>query len=243
MRKKLGITHQIIFAAWLAWLVLLVVVSATNAQDANGRFCVRLFEDANNNTVQEAGEPSVTQGIAADLRARGSEVILQSILIQNAPDARRGEICFDNLELGQYEIQLTSASYEIPAGDNTVFTELTETQPVIISVYGVAPRPVSQTSVDRGDDDVDRDEVLERALVSFAGSLVAMAIVAFIGIIVYVVMLRPRQTVSTATGPYYPPPEDARYRRPDTRPTGEHRTVSMDSIDPLDDTGEHNRAE
>lgn len=210
------------------------MATTITAQANNGRFCVRLFEDLNDNTVQEAGEPTVTQGIVADLRARGSQVILQSMLVQNSPEARRGEVCFTDLALGQYEIMLKSASYAIPTGDNTVFTELTATQPVIISSYGVSPRLVSAST--QGDaNSVDQDEVLERAVISLAGALIAMAVMAFIGIMVYVVMMRPKRQ-AVAASDYSPPDGEARFRRPDTQPTGEHLTAS---VDPAADTGEH----
>jgi hypothetical protein len=218
----------------LAGVLVAVLAMVTSAQTpTNGRFCVRVFEDANNNAVQEPGEPAITQGVGAELRARGSQVILDSMLVQDSPTARNGEMCFTGLELGQYEILLTSAIYEIPSTDNTVFTELTETQPVMISNYSVPARAVELVNAD-ATDSTNSDALLERALVATAGALIAMALAAFVGILIYVLMLRPRQAV--ATGTYSVPEVDARYRRPDVTvaDTGRQTVVEVNDADEVD---------
>ena len=186
----------------------------------NGRFCVRLFVDANGNAAQETGEAPVTQGVSADLRARNSDVILASQLMQDATNRRAGEICFTGLQLGQYEISMNSAIYDIPAGDDMVFTELTETQPVIIANYGVPSPPPALVAI-TDDDDVDREAVLERSLIAGAGSLIAMALTAFFGLLIYAIFLRQREPDPSIIAPYPPPPmpSDARYRPPND--TGE----------------------
>ena len=200
----------------------LLLSGAASAQENNGRFCVRLFVDDNGNAAQETGEAPVTQGIGADLRARNSEVILASQLMQDAPNRRAGEICFTGLQLGQYEITVNSAIYDIPAGDDTVFTELTETQPVITANYGVPSLPVALTDVD-ATDEVDREAVLERSLVAGAGSLIAMALTAFVGIVIYALFLRRRRPVA----PVGPP--DARYRPPTSTDTGSFSRADTDT--------------
>jgi hypothetical protein len=221
-------------AIGLTGVLLVVLAMATSAQTpTNGRFCVRVFEDANNNAVQEPGEPAITQGVGAQLRPRGSAVILDSMLVENSSTARNGEMCFTDLELGQYEILLTSAIYDIPSTDNTVFTELTETQPVMISNYSVPARPVELVNGGAAED-VDSEAVLERALVAAAGALIAMALATFIGVLIYVLMLRPRRAAATET--YYLPEADSRYRRPDTRPTdtGQQTVVQVDDAEEVD---------
>jgi hypothetical protein len=200
----------------LGVLLLSLVAFGTAAQTDNGRFCVRVFEDRNRNLVQDAGEPPVTQNVGANLRPRGEDVILASTLMQNAADARAGQICFENLALGLYEIELASAAYAIPAGDDTVFTPLTETQPVIILSYGVPPQAVAEPVL--VEESVDREAVLERSLISGAGALIAMSLTAFLGLLIYVIFLRGRSR--------RPPPPPMNY--PSAADTGPMRAASDD---------------
>jgi len=205
-------------------LILLVSGGVIHAQENNGRFCVRVFVDGNGNAAQETGEAPVTQGVGADLRARNSEVILASQLMQDAPNRRAGEICFTGLQLGQYEITINSALYDIPAGDDTVFTEVSDTQPVITASYGVPPLPAVVGDLN-ADDEVDREAVLERSLVAGAGSLIAMALTAFLGIVIYALFLRRRRQTVPVGAP------DDRYRQSTSTDTGSFRPTDTGEID------------
>lgn len=214
-----------LFAAFT--LVALPIMAQDEAAEVptNGRFCVRVFEDRNNNAIQDAGEPAVMAGVVADLRPANGEVILGSTLMENAPNARTGEICFGDLQLGLYEIRIVSAAYDVPLGDDTLLTSLTETQPVTISSYGVPPREPSLTEIVVDDaEEVDRDAVLERAIIAAAGSLIAMALSAFIGLLIYALFVRGRGDNRRVTGSYpayYGPPSD----------TGAMRRVNPDDYD------------
>lgn len=219
-RAKLTITTLLVALLALAGMT----VSAQN----DGQFCARAYEDRNGNGTRDAGEPFLTRGIGATLQDSQGVVVATAIL-DNSPTAGQGVICFQNLAYRQYTLTITSAEFDATTSD-TLITELVrgETPPVL--EYGGQRADMAVVAPVEVEEPLDQDELVERVIVAAVGSAAAMLFTALFGVLLYLLLLRPRRR----TAPTMTPPNDARYMRPDPRQT----TGSMPPVDPARDTSE-----
>lgn len=212
-------------------LLALLLTFAGTASAQSGQFCARAYEDRNGNGLRDAGEPFLTRGIGATLQdSRG--VVVATAILDNSPTAGQGVICFQNLAFEQYTLTITSADFQATTTDTLVAVLSPDDRPPVLEYGGQrvnlpAAAPVADAPT------VDQDELVERALVAAAGSAAAMLFTALFGLLLYLLLLRPRPRRRPVPAGMMSPPDDARYRRPDPRQT----TGTMQPVDPRE-TGE-----
>jgi hypothetical protein len=173
--------------ASLVLVVVLLLLSASNVfGQSGGQFCVRAFEDRNNNQARDAGEPLLTRGVAVNLlNAEG--VTIASGLLESSPTAAQGTLCFQFLPAGQYTVVVTSVELTATgAGDFSAVVSETG-QPVLFE-YGaqrpaaVAPTATAPTTA------VEPD--LARIGISAGGALLAMLGMLGLGAVIYGLFVR-----------------------------------------------------
>jgi hypothetical protein len=223
-------------------LLLVLVVGVVTAQTGNGQICLSAFEDSNSNQLKDQGEAPITQDIVATL-ADAENVIVQSLLLNDSPQAASGVMCFQSLAAGQYTLTAKSANYD--ATTNASFLTAVDTSGNIQRFdYGgklaisAAPAQTAETGVLTP---ARQSALIERLLFSSIGALVAIAILGFLGILVYWMGFRlpPRSQVMPykrgSTGSYpavnYAAPVPGQYTpAPPMRPvdpaTGQLRNVA-----------------
>ena len=204
-------------SALLITLLFLALFAAAlvNAQET-GQFCVRAYEDLNANGLQDLGENLLSSGVGVMLRdAEG--VIVESALMETSPTGDRGLICFQSLSAGQYTVIVTSAEYTATRLDNLTAQVNPSSLPVVFE-YGGRPLtgPDAASALTSAEDEDTRQ--LVRLVIAGAGALFTMMVVAFIGFMIYLLVLRqpgqPRHAYASQPG--QPPLQDQLYMRPDS---------------------------
>jgi hypothetical protein len=223
-----------LIALLLALGALLVLPAA--AQEGGGQFCVQAFEDRNENGQLDAGEPLITRGIGANL-LDSSGVIIATALLDNSPTAARGVICFLNLPVGQYTINITSADYEPTITDNMTVTISGDGLPTIFE-YG-ARRIDTGPALTETSTAPSTEQALQRILIAALGGAVTMMLVGLIGLVLYLLFMRPRQPQPLPDGMM--PPPDAYYMRPPdaTPPPGMPPVEHPSAPESDEDTGQY----
>lgn len=196
--------------------ILLWSVATVSAQNT-GQICVRSFDDRNANGIYDPGDPPITRGVSASL-LDADNVIIRTLLLEDSPQAAQGIMCFQQLEAGQYTVQVASADYDATTTDTFVTAVTTTSIPQVFDfgaqVYvfelpeaDVAPQP-------------DLREVLARVLFSSLGALIGMGGMVVLGSLLYFFFLRPKPSPAQkfATGAYPAP-------MPTAVSTDEHRAV------------------
>lgn len=208
-----------LFPAMGSLIILLAVSLAAGgllAQD-DGQFCVRAYEDRNGNNQRDAGEALLQHGISVTLHD-ASGVIIQSALLETSPTVAQGLVCFQGLAAGQYLVTVSSAEL-LPTGlDNMTATILPGALPTIFEYGGhrIIAAPDTAVPVEE-----DNTEALKRLVVAAGGGVLTMVIVAFLGIVIYLLILR-KPARRTHAGPAHTDPYE-RYQRPtDSRSTQQH---------------------
>lgn len=188
----------LIALAALLWLAL------PAAAQTGGQFCVRAFEDRNSSGARDGGEPLLTRGLAVNLlNAEG--VTVASGLLESSPTAAQGTLCFQFLPAGQYTMVVTSAEFApTTAGDFTAVVS-ESAQPVLFE-FG-AQRPVIEATMPAAAQDSTQ---LQRVGLSVGGALIAVIGMVVLGMLIYLVGLRPSrsapaQRVATPTPASIPP--------------------------------------
>jgi len=171
-----------------AALALLALAGPVSAQ-TGGQFCVRAYEDRNANQALDPGEPFLTRDVAAALLDAGG-IVIASALMDDSPTAAQGVICFQFLPAGQYSMQITSAIY-VPTTPDTVTAAIgAGTLPTVVE-YGArradalapAAAPAAFTLPDSGP---------VRVGLALLGALLVMAVLAALGVLIYLLAVRPR---------------------------------------------------
>lgn len=209
----------------MRFIVVLMIVLLTfsaAAQEGDGQFCLRAFEDRNANGVQDANETVLQGGIGANL-SNEDGIIIASALLDDSPTRSQGTICFEFLESGQYTMNVTSASYTATTPD-TLLDVVTEGSIPSVMDFGAQQIAVEAPSTAAVEPVVDSETSLSRLLLSMIGGLVALIVMAALGFIIYLVALRNRQPSPTDTGTYYQAPP-APASDPHLADTGEHPRV------------------
>jgi hypothetical protein len=187
--------------------------ASAHAQDNNAQICVRLYEDRGERGVLDAGDPFITRDVGVNL-ANADGIIIQTALIDDAPQGSSGRVCFARLPAGQYTVSVVSAAYE-PTTESVYVTSVGgSAMPLVFDVgmqrlmvelppptlaFGLSPSAVRFA--------------VERVFVAGVGSLVVVAIMAALGVILYVLLLRPKPQPLPPRSPYAPPVPPL---RPDT---------------------------
>lgn len=203
---------------WLTIILLLLVTgtilaSGLSAQENNGQFCVRAYEDLNGNSQRDAGEDLLAHSVGVEIYDV-TGVVVNSAILDTSPTNAQGLICFQNLAAGQYTVKVTSAEYLATGLNNMTAMIGTSTLPAVFEYGGRrATVAVPDESASTSDTDEARDELVRLAIAA-GGGLFTMMIVAFIGFVIYLLVLR-------QPTPRYPdpagPPHD-RYMRPNPQP-------------------------
>lgn len=175
-------------------LVLLARALPAGAQGA-GPLWVRFFEDQNSNGVLDEGEPVLTSGVAIAL-LNSAGVTIGTALLQDAPTAAQGVIGFQDLQPGEYTLEITSAQYR-PTTE-TRFTRAIEAAagPVIVEYGARLIPPEPSASRVRGLFGLpiylgERDQVARLAL-ALSLALTVAALMSALGLTVFVLILRRR---------------------------------------------------
>jgi hypothetical protein len=210
----------------LGMLAALLLPGAAYAQADDGQFCVQAYEDRNGNGQLDPGEPPITRSIGANL-IDANGVIIATGLLDTSPTAARGVICFLNLPVGQYTMMISSADFEPTGSDNMTVNISGQGLPTIFE-YGAQRIDVEAFPAEGTGRQVDQRQALERILVAGLGGALTMVIVGFIGLVLYLLVLRQRTPRPEPIDP------NAYYMRPP--PT----TGSMPPVQPpTGDTGEY----
>lgn len=204
-------------------LALLALASPASAQ-TGGQFCVRAFEDRNANQALDPGEPLLTRDVAAAL-LDADGVVIASALMDDSPTAAQGVICFQFLPPGQYSLQITSALYTPTTPDTVTASIGVGTLPTVVE-YGarradaLAPAPPRAAGAGFT---LPASEVV-RAGVALLGALVVMGAAGALGVLIYLLVVRPRPTAAAVPA-----------RRPPTTGSGSMPPVGAVSEDYLAD--------
>ncbi len=204
--------RTILFLAVIATAFLFIGTLA--AQSSGGQFCVRAFEDRNGNGTRDPGEPPLTRGISINL-VDTNNVIINSALIEDSPNAASGYVCFQYLPTAQYTITISSVNLT-PTTLSSSMAAITETS---VEVFDFGAQRLAVESGGSEDtsavSDFEQQRLLEGLFFAALGAMLAAGFMIIIGMVLYFTVFRNRGR-----------------RQPDVRRT----TGSMPMV-PVDDTG------
>ncbi|MGB1286746.1 MAG: hypothetical protein ACPG7F_09460, partial [Aggregatilineales bacterium] len=188
-------THKLI-KSLIPLLLLIIITGAALAQSATGQICIRAFEDRNANSTRDTGEPFLTRSVGASL-ADADNVIIQSLLLDDSVQASAGTMCFQNLEPGDYTVNVISADYNATTAI-TFPTTVTETSiPETVEYGGQSVLAVAPAASDE-DDSLLTNEALQRAaleriFLSAVGAGIVVGLMLFVGAILAFIFFRGRR--------------------------------------------------
>lgn len=174
-------------------IVILVLLSTMAAlAQGTGQICVRSFEDRNGNGTQDPGEPNLTRGVTADLQD-GDGVIVASQLLENSPRASQGLLCFQNLEPGQYTVNVAAADY-MPTGASTYGTSISASTIPDVFEFGaqliVADAPADEVADEDTITPEEQRTVLQRVLLAGIGAAFVIGVMVILGSIIFFLRFR-----------------------------------------------------
>jgi hypothetical protein len=192
------------FAVLLAAALWFGLALPAQAQ-TGGQFCVRAFEDRNENGLRDPNEPLLTRDVVVNL-LDGDGVTVASGVLENSPTAAQGILCFQRLPAGQYSAVVTSADFT-PTTPTTFSAAVSESgQPVVVEFGGqridaapIAPPPAAD----------DSSDLLLRVGLALGSALCVTLGMVLLGVLIYVAALR----------------------RPPTRPAGMTTTGLMRAVE------------
>jgi hypothetical protein len=193
-------------------ITALFMLALPVAAQADAQFCVRAFEDRNANGIRDGGEPLLQTSISAEL-ANEDGIIVGSALLENSPTAAQGVICFQGLAPGQYTIFVSSAEYA-PTTPDTMTAALRSGELPAVLEFGAGALAAQQPQVELIE--VRPETALERVLVALLAAIGAALVMMIIGILVFLIFVRPRLKVL----PVDVTPPDEHFRRPVKSDTG-----------------------
>jgi hypothetical protein len=192
------------------------------AQQTGGQLCVISFEDRNGNGSLDPNEPRLTRGISVSLLDAGG-ITVASALLDTAPTASQGVVCFQFLAAGQYTAEVTSADFT--ATSPSTFTTAVEEAGSPAVFYFGGQRAGAATIAPSGSGAATQtdENQLVRLIISIVGTIIVVAGMVFLGIIVYALAFRGRRP--TAQAALDPRTTTGSMRAVDTRDTSEHPHV------------------
>jgi len=198
MTKQFFRTSQFAIGC-LVGLIMVSMAIPVFAQNT-GQICVRSFDDRNSNGVYDPGEPFITKGVSANL-LDGQNVIVNTALLDDSPQAAQGIMCFQELTSGQYTIMIASADFT-PTTASTFVAAVTDTTVPEVFDFG-AQVVVFEPAVAEGDDatlsDDEVRDLLQRVFFATIGAALVVGAMIVIGSIFYFIFVR--QPVAPAYAP------------------------------------------
>lgn len=183
----------------LSIIIIVAALAGIASAQSGGMFCVRAFEDRNANGALDAGEPLLTRGVSVNL-LDAQNITIASSLLDQSPTAAQGVVCFQGLAPGQYTMSITSADYSATTPTTMTTAISANDLPVVMEFGGQRPTVQATAAPAAANTALDRDTIA-RIAVSALGALVAVAGMAFLGIIVYALAFRSRRAVPVGPDP------------------------------------------
>jgi hypothetical protein len=191
--EKLRMDVSSMIRRLLLMVCLCLLASAASAQ-TTAPLWVRLFEDVNANGVLDAGETVLTRdGVVTLLNETG--VVVASALLDNAPNANRGLVGFQNLPAGTYQVQVTAGGFA-PTGDSLFTLEIgADAEPVLVE-FGARPAPPEGMAMRRGLFGttlyIGTPDQVARVGFALLGALVVTGLMTLLGLAVFMGIVRRR---------------------------------------------------
>jgi len=176
------------------------------AQDSGGQFWVQAFEDRNGNGQHDPGEPFLTRGVSVDL-LNASGVVMASGTLDNAPFANRGFIGFLYLAPGKYSAVITSTDLTPTTPDHVDVTITQGASTPVTVMFGAQKAASAADSSSTPVTSSLLNTELARIALSGFGALAVVGVMAIIGLLIYLLVLRrraPRDIRATTTGSMRP---------------------------------------
>lgn len=200
--------------------ILLLSGVLVQAQQSGGQVCVRAFEDRNANALRDGGEPPIIRGISATL-ANSDNLIIDTRLMENAPTAAQGTLCFQRLDPDQYTVRVVSADYSATT-ENSFVSAVSATGIPQVFDYGAqvlaasAPTDDASSTTDFTLTPDEQRVLVLRLVVSGIGALIMSGFMVVVGAFIFFAFVRRRQPAP------YPPTSTGQYPAAPTRQTDPH---------------------
>ena len=173
----------------LIMLVTFALALPLLAQNSGGQLWVQAFEDRNGNAQHDANEPFLTRDVSVDLLDAGG-VTVASGTLDGAPYANLGYVGFLNLDPGTYTVVISSPSLTPTTPDHVDVTITSNALPVTV-LYG-AQRGANVEAAAASSSSSLLDSELARVALSGFAALVVIGVMAFLGVVIYALVLRRR---------------------------------------------------
>ena len=98
-------------AARVLALAMLFGLALPAAAQDTGQICLQAYADDNANGIRDDVEAPITRGVAASLLSERG-VTIAALLLEDAPFAADGLLCFDQLFAGDYQVVISSSEYQ-----------------------------------------------------------------------------------------------------------------------------------
>lgn len=191
------------------------------AQENGGQLWIQAFEDRNGSGAHDAGEPFLTHGVSVDLlNAEG--IVMASATLDGAPYAARGYVGFLYLDPGTYTAVINSPDLT-PTTPDRVDVTITADEALVTILYGAERSAADTPDQASGSVSALLASPLARIALSGFGALIVVGVMAFIGLLIYLLVLRRRY--------------NAEVKRI-AMTTGSMRAVRVETPDDALDTGE-----
>ncbi len=176
--------------ALLIGLNLLLLSALVSLAQDTGQICLQAYADDNENGIRDEIEAPISRGVAASLlNERG--ITIASLLLQDAPYAADGLLCFDGLFAGDYQVVISSSEYQATTSESaSAFVQpgaaparidfgakrlVAEYLPDPVAIVGALGPAATQTLIVAG--------------LSAAGAIVVMSL---LGVLIYFLVVRRR---------------------------------------------------
>ncbi len=176
--------------ALLIWLSLLLLSAPVSLAQDTGQICLLAYADDNENGIRDEIEAPISRGVAASLlNERG--ITIASLLLQDAPYAADGLLCFDGLFAGDYQVVISSSEYQATTSESaSAFVQpgaaparidfgakrlVAEYLPDPVAIVGALGPAATQTLI--------------VAVLAAAGAIVVMSL---LGVLIYFLVIRRR---------------------------------------------------
>lgn len=187
---------------WIKLLTLLCLLvpnaGGLRAQET-GQICVLSFDDRNQNGLRDASEPPITHGIGIHLLTPRS-VTIDSMLLEESPDAARGLACFEGLPAGDYIALMTSADYIAMASSSFNAAVAPGAAPFRFD-FGVKPLTSADLTAAAAISAEAPNQTLPGILFATAASIMVGGLMFIIGLLIYFAVFRPRLLAAPAPPP------------------------------------------
>jgi hypothetical protein len=169
----------LILAVMVVMIAMVAPAQAAQNAPGTGSICVLAFQDGNQNQVRDAGE-----GLLYDVNA--NLMVNQNLIMANHVTDGKEPFCFPNLPAQQYSVTFSSPFYE--PSTLASFTFVLAAGDQITKEFGAVPKVTSGDNT--GSSLTIPMTRPVRLGLSAAAALVAMALVAALGLIIFGLFVR-----------------------------------------------------